>query len=150
MFPESAEVTCQQPLCGARSGLPRQLRLTAQRGQSSGRSPGQRQPDAHLQECRNHQRLNQPQPSTSLTLLLLFTLSLYHSCLLLRVTYNQHRWTFKRKLSEKGVPPNEIIQTRYYFGQYKNNTYHTEQRPDGAVVNITKREMILRPSVVLL
>lgn len=68
VLPESAEVTSKQPLCGAKSGLPRQLWLFAQRGQSSSHSSGQRQPDAHLQECWNHQRLKQPQPSTSLTL----------------------------------------------------------------------------------
>lgn len=95
-FPESAEVTCEQPLCRTRSGLPRQLRLSAQRGPGSGHSSGQRQPDAHLQECWNHQRLNRPQPSTSL---ISFTLLLFNSCLLLRVTCTQILWTFKRTLS---------------------------------------------------
>lgn len=131
LFPESTEVTCKQPVCGARSGLPRQLWLSAQRGESSGRSPGERQPDAHLQmhECWNHQRLNQPQPSTSLTSLLSFTLLLYYSCLLLRVTYTQHRRTVTVRAScLKGVYHNNTILLFWPV-----NTY-TEQRPDWAVV----------------
>lgn len=58
-FPGSSEVTCEQPLCGASSGLPRQLQLSAQRGPSSGCPSCPRKPRAHLQERGNHQRVNQ-------------------------------------------------------------------------------------------
>lgn len=92
---ESAEVTCQQPLGGARSGFPWQLQLPAQRGASPGRPPGQRKPDAHLQECGNYQRLNRPPPSRSLMLLLLFTLLLCYSCKLMgRWFYAQRPFCF--------------------------------------------------------
>lgn len=139
--PESTEVTCQQPR--ARSGLPWQLWLSAQRGPSSGCSPSQRQPDAHLQECRNHQRLNQPQPSSSPMLLLLFTCLLYYSCLLLRVIYTQHHWTLKSPrdvpLHNSYIPFLANIRIRHTLCRNKDHFW-----PDGdVVVNIMKRERIL-------
>lgn len=101
IFPESAEVPCKQPLRGL-------LRLSAQRGQSSGRASGQRQPDAHIQECGNHQPLNQFQPSRS-PAPLPFTLILYCSCLLMRKT--QHQWTVRKlmdELAERVKPHHDV------------------------------------------
>lgn len=68
--PEPTEATSRQPLRGAKPGLPGQLQLSAQRGPSAGRSPGQSKSRSHLQECGDHQRLSQPRiglPSSHIT-----------------------------------------------------------------------------------
>uniref|UniRef100_A0A3B5M1D5 Kazrin, periplakin interacting protein b n=1 Tax=Xiphophorus couchianus TaxID=32473 RepID=A0A3B5M1D5_9TELE len=69
VFSESAEVTRRKSLRGARPWFPWQLRLSAQRGQSSRCSPRQRKPHAHLQERRNHQRVKEPWRCSLFTLL---------------------------------------------------------------------------------
>lgn len=104
--PESTEVTCKQSLCGAKPGLSQQLWFSAQRGKSTGCTPRQRQPDAHLHKCWNHQRLNWPRAPKSFSL---FTLSLCYIHLLLRETYTRRWWTLN-------------TQCFYYFVKRNTNT----------------------------
>lgn len=121
-YSESTEAAGKQSLGGTKSWLPRQLQLPAQRGQSSGHPSSQRQPRAYLHQCRNHQRLKQPLPSTFLNSFTLLTFWLHLKGLLVKVM------DFPLKLEAiTGRKRLQVILLISSFGKKKKNSWRSDE-----------------------